>query len=315
MARRKSFAIDAPVSLDTDPAFERLMAHSREQAVIVRELPLQLIDANPFQARREFLDLDELVQAIRAQGFISRLRVRPHPQEEDRFQLVYGERRLRAAQQAGMTTVPVEIVRHTDADLIEIGLMENLVRRDLTPLEEAHVFRQLIDERGYTQDQLAERIGKTRGYITARLEAFASPADVQTFVSVHPERLSVARRIAREADPVVREHLIAQAEQGATVREVEAEAERIAQHGLPTARAAPARQAARSALAELLAGDLPKVPMTLSRCRQALARADPGEAAALAAYIRETVLPVLDRLLAAADRQSVEESETEHRIT
>ncbi len=310
MARRKSFAIDAPVSLDTDPAFERLMAHSGEQAVIVRELPLQLIDANPFQARREFLDLDELVQAIRAQGFISRLRVRPHPQEEDRFQLVYGERRLRAAQQAGMTTVPVEIVRHTDADLIEIGLMENLVRRDLTPLEEAHVFRQLIDERGYTQDQLAERIGKTRGYITARLEAFASPADVQAFVSVHPERLSVARRIAREADPVVREHLIAQAEQGATVREVEAEAKRIAKHGLPTARSAPARQAARSALAELLAGDLPKVPMTLSRCRQALARAEPGEAATLAAYIRETVLPVLDRLLAAADRHSVEDSET-----
>ena len=310
MARRKSFAVDAPVSLDTDPAFERLMAHSREQAVIVRELPLQLIDANPFQARREFRDLDELVQAIRAQGFISRLRVRPHPQEEDRFQLVYGERRLRAAQQAGMTTVPVEIVRHTDADLIEIGLMENLVRRDLTPLEEAQVFRQLIDERGYTQDQLAERIGKTRGYITARLEAFASPADVQTFVSVHPERLSVARRIAREADPVVREHLIAQAEQGATVREVEAEAERVAQDGLPTARSARARQARRSALAELLAGDLQKVPTTLSRCRQALARAEPGEAAALAAYIRETVLPVLDRLLAAADRHSVEDSET-----
>ncbi len=310
MAKRKSFAIDAPVSLDTDPAFERLMAHSREQAVIVRELPLQLIDANPFQARREFRDLDELVQAIRAQGFISRLRVRPHPQEEDRFQLVYGERRLRGAQQAGMTTVPVEIVRHTDADLIEIGLMENLVRRDLTPLEEAHVFRQLIDERGYTQDQLAERIGKTRGYITARLEAFASPADVQAFVSVHPERLSVARRIAREADPAVREHLIAQAEQGATVREVEAEAVRVAQDGLPTAPSAPARRAGRSALAELLAGDLPKVPMTLSRCRQALARAEAGEAAALAAYIRETVLPVLDRLLAAADRHSVEDSET-----
>jgi ParB family transcriptional regulator, chromosome partitioning protein len=310
MARRKSFAVDAPVSLDNDPAFERLIAHSREQAVIARELPLHLIDTNPFQARREFRDLDELVQAIRAQGFISRLRVRPHPQEEDRFQLVYGERRLRAAQQAGMATVPVEIVRHTDADLVEIGLMENLVRRDLSPLEEAHAFRQLIDERGYTQDQLAERIGKTRGYITARLEALSSPADVQAFVSAHPERLSTARRIAREPDQAVRKHLIAQAEQGATVRQVEAEAEHIAQDGLPTVKPAPTRQAARSVLADLLAGDLQKVPTTLSRCRQALARADAGEAAALATYLRETVLPVFDRLLAAADRQSIEDVET-----
>lgn len=176
---------------------------------IIQDIPLELIAPNPFQARRSFEDLEELAEAIRVQGFTSRLRVRPHPAEPNRFQLVYGERRLRAAERAGLAAIPCEIAEHSDTDLIEIGLAENIQRRDLTPLEEATAFRTLIDERNYSVRGLAERIGKDKGYIENRLALLAVPDDVQQMVEQRPDSLRAAREIARLDDADARAPLIA----------------------------------------------------------------------------------------------------------
>src|SRR4051794_25351171 len=160
MAKRKQFDLGVvPRPEEAGREIERLFdAELRTaQKPILRDLPLDRIQPNPFQARQSFDGLDELVQSIRAHGFVSRLRVRPHPEMPDHFQLVFGERRLRAARAAGMQSIPCEIAEHSDAQLIEIGLAENIQRQDLDPLEEAYAFRTLIAQRGYTQQRLAER--------------------------------------------------------------------------------------------------------------------------------------------------------------
>jgi ParB family chromosome partitioning protein len=177
--------------------------------VVSQDIPLDRIRPNPYQARREFIDLDELAEAIRQQGFISRLRVRPDPTDEGFYQLVYGERRLRAAEQAGLATVPCDIAPHTDRELIEIGLVENIQRQDLNPLEEARAFQTFMSELDYSIRTLAERLGKHRSYIEGRLALLRAPEDVQQLVMRRPDTLDAARQIANVSDADEREALIA----------------------------------------------------------------------------------------------------------
>jgi ParB family transcriptional regulator, chromosome partitioning protein len=177
--------------------------------VASQDLPLDRIRPNPYQARREFTDLDELAEAIRQQGFISRLRVRPDPTEEGYYQLVYGERRLRAAERAGLATIPCDVATHTDRELIEIGLVENIQRQDLNPLEEARAFQTFMRELDYSIRTLAERLGKHRSYIEGRLALLRAPEDVQELVLRRPDTLDAARQIASVPDPEEREALIA----------------------------------------------------------------------------------------------------------
>ncbi len=131
-SKPRSFVVASTTDEDhLDQYFARTLAVQP----VLRDLPLDRIDPNPFQARRSFVAIDELAAAIKQQGFISRLRVRPHAEVPDRFQLVYGERRLRAAIAAGLEHVPVEIVTTSDQQMMEIGLLENVQRADLQPLE------------------------------------------------------------------------------------------------------------------------------------------------------------------------------------
>lgn len=174
-----------------------------------QEIGVERIAPNPFQARRDFVGLEELAEGIRAQGFISRLRVRPDPQRAGFFQLVYGERRLRAAQLAGLSEVPCDVAEHTDDEMIEIGLAENIQRRDLNPLEEARAFQTFIAERGYSIRRLAERIGKDKGYIEDRLALLRAPDDVQRLIAERPDALRMAREIAKIEDIAERQSLIA----------------------------------------------------------------------------------------------------------
>jgi ParB family transcriptional regulator, chromosome partitioning protein len=176
---------------------------------VVQNLPVKRIRPNPFQARHDFAGVEELAQAILAQGFTTRLRVRPDPQAEDFFQLAFGERRLRAAQLAGLAEVPCEIADHTDDELIEIGLAENIQRRDLAPLEEAQAFQTFIAQRGYSIRRLAERIGKDKSYVEDRLKLLQTPADVQRMVAQRPDALRAAREIARLDSSAERAPLIA----------------------------------------------------------------------------------------------------------
>ena len=178
------------------------------------DLPIDRIRPNPFQARKTFTDLDQLAQAIAAQGFTTRLRVRPDPTATGFFQLVFGERRWRAAQMVGLTAIPCDIAEHSDDDLVEIGLAENIQRQDLDPLEEARAFQTFIDQRNYSIRRLAERLGKDRGYIENRLALLRLPSDVQQLVEQRPDSIDAARQIGTLSKPEERAPLIAQVSSG-----------------------------------------------------------------------------------------------------
>ena len=210
MPRPKNFMVTAPrakATLEDDIAALYDHAHPAQRRE-TRLLPIDQIRPNPFQARRTFSGLDELAQAIQLHGFTSWLRVRPDPTDPGFYQLVYGERRLRAAGAAGLSELPCEIVAHTDAQMIEIGLAENIQRQDLDPLEEAHMFRTLLEQQGYSQRSLAERIGKDKGYVENRLALLRVPEDVQQMVVQRPESMSAARAIAKLPTPEERRPLI-----------------------------------------------------------------------------------------------------------
>jgi ParB family chromosome partitioning protein len=195
--------------LAREQAVEALFApRLSAQQTELRDIPIDRLRPNPFQARRTFADLEELAEAIKAQGFITRLRVRPDPTEPGAFQLVFGERRLRAARLAGLTVLPCEIAQHSDEELIEIGLAENIQRQDLHPLEEAHAFQLFLHERGYSIRRLAERIGKDKSYIEDRLALLRVPDDVQEMVIHRPDSLRAAREIAKLPTSEARQPLI-----------------------------------------------------------------------------------------------------------
>lgn len=201
MARKSLYGTTGPTMPEL-PLTRVAALHTATQ-VAVQNLPVDAIDPNPFQARTTFENLDDLADAMRVQGFTSRLRVRPHPDQNGRFQLVFGERRLRAARIVGLSVVPCEIVPHDDADMIEIGLAENIQRENLKPMEEARALHAFIEERAYSIRQLAERIGKKKGYIQNRLDLLRMPDDVQQMVEDHPETFTAAsfiRNVPRAQD-------------------------------------------------------------------------------------------------------------------
>jgi ParB family chromosome partitioning protein len=134
----------------------------------VAELEIKLIDRNPQQPRREFdaQKLNELAASIKEHGLVQPILVKPLG---DRYQIVAGERRWRAAQLAGLTKVAAVVRSFSDQEQMEIALIENLQREDLNPLEEAEAFRVLLDQFGLTQEELSRRLGKSRPQISNTL--------------------------------------------------------------------------------------------------------------------------------------------------
>jgi ParB family chromosome partitioning protein len=153
--------------------------HSLAQA----EAPLDAIERNPYQPRKEFDDseLSALSASIRSHGVLQPLVVR---QVGDRYQLVAGERRLRAAKAAGLASVPVRIVDFNDQQVLEAALVENNQRTDLNPVEKAQGFKEYLDRFSMTHDQLAERLGLARSSITNLVAILELPIDVQNMVRV-----------------------------------------------------------------------------------------------------------------------------------
>ncbi|MGI6359175.1 MAG: ParB/RepB/Spo0J family partition protein [Bacillota bacterium] len=145
-------------------------------------IALRLIDPNPYQPRREFPQdkLEELTESIRVHGVIQPVVVRA---VGDRYQLVAGERRCRAAKAAGLTEVPALIKEYNDTQMLELAIVENLQRDDLNPLEEANAYQQLISRLGLTQDQAAERVGKSRSHVANTLRLLQLPPILQEYVS------------------------------------------------------------------------------------------------------------------------------------
>jgi len=145
-------------------------------APVGRIVPIDLIDPNPNQPRQVMGDLSELIASIGEKGIIEPLIVR---QRGERFQIIAGERRYQASVQAGLRDLPVVIRDVDDTEVIELALIENLQRKDLTPFEEAEALHSLADRCAYTHEDLAQRLGKSRTSVTESLALATMPDDIR----------------------------------------------------------------------------------------------------------------------------------------
>ncbi|RKS79296.1 ParB family chromosome partitioning protein [Actinomadura pelletieri DSM 43383] len=202
----------------SDPALEPVAgAH-------FAELPVRSITANPRQPRTHFDDaaLEELAESIRIVGLLQPVVVRRSPSGETDYELIMGERRLRAATQAGLAVIPA-IIRDTgDDDLLRDALMENLHRQQLNPLEEAAAYQQLLQDFGATHEQLAGRIGRSRPHITNTLRLLNLPPTVQRRVAAGVLSAGHARALLSLDSIEAQEHLALRiVQEGLSVRAVE----------------------------------------------------------------------------------------------
>jgi ParB family transcriptional regulator, chromosome partitioning protein len=171
----------------------------------VREVAIELIRPGAFQPRRHFdeTELAALAQSVREKGVLQPLLVRPIEAEEAAFELIAGERRWRAAQRAGLHRVPVLVRALADSEALEIALIENLQREDLTAIEEAEAYRRLVDEFGRTQAGLAEALGKSRSHVANTLRLLNLPDLVRRRLEEGALTAGHARALLSAADPVM----------------------------------------------------------------------------------------------------------------
>ena len=168
-----------------------------------REAPIELLRRNPDQPRRHFdeAELEELTASIREKGVLQPILVRPAPGAPGEFQIVAGERRWRAAQRAGVRSLPVVVRDLNDLDVLEIGLIENVQRADLNALEEAAAYKALIERFGRTQEAVAQAVGKSRSHVANALRLLTLPEPVQEHVTAGRLSAGHARAIASAPDP------------------------------------------------------------------------------------------------------------------
>lgn len=165
----------------------------------VTEAPVSKIRPNPYQPRREFdaAALQELAESIKEHGIISPLIVRKSIKG---YELVAGERRLRAAKEAGLDKVPIIIKEYSDQQLMEIALIENLQREDLNPLEEAEAYEKLIQHYSYTQEALAKKLGKSRPHVSNILRLLHLPDKIKQLVTQGALSMGHARALIAVED-------------------------------------------------------------------------------------------------------------------
>ena len=187
----------------------------------VTSLPIDLINPNPDQPRKDFdqLELAELAASIKERGVIQPVIVRPDPRNDGQYQIVAGERRWRAAQRAQLHALPVVIRELDDKDVLELALIENIQRSDLNPVEEALAYSQLIQKFSYTQDELAKILGKSRPHLANTLRLLSLPAEIQTVLRQGRISAGHARAVINAPDPM---RLVAEIlAKGLTVRQTE----------------------------------------------------------------------------------------------
>jgi len=172
--------------------------------VAQRLVPIEWIRPGKLQPRRRFAEaeLEALAQSIREKGILQPLLVRPLRDEQAGFELVAGERRWRAAQRVGMHEVPVIVSAFADSEALEIALVENLQREDLSPLEEAEAYNRLMEEFGRTQAALAEAVGKSRSHVANTLRLLSLPAPVRRRLEDGELSAGHARALLAAPDPV-----------------------------------------------------------------------------------------------------------------
>jgi ParB family transcriptional regulator, chromosome partitioning protein len=182
------------------------MARSRDPAVAtrgLRDLPIDVIVPNPDQPRRHFDPdlLQELAGSIREKGVLQPIVVRPAQEMDDRYEIVAGERRWRAAQMAGLHQLPAIVRTLSDSEVLELAIIENIQREDLNPVEEAAGYRSLIDRFGHSQEQIAQALGKSRSHVANVLRLLQLPESVQDHVREGRLSAGHARALITSADP------------------------------------------------------------------------------------------------------------------
>lgn len=182
-ARKRGLPMRVKMRHDTH-FVEELTA--RHETPVGKMVPLAAIEPDPGQPRSTMGDLDELVASIREKGVLEPILVRPRPGGDGpsgvQYRIISGERRYRAAQEAGLYEVPAIEMDVSDEEALEIALIENLQRKDLTPFEEAEGYRLLAEQHSYTHEEIAEAVGKSRTVVTESLSLLQMPPRVRDTV-------------------------------------------------------------------------------------------------------------------------------------
>ena len=213
-----------------------------------RKLPTGSLRPNARNPRRLFsnTELDELAASLRERGIIQPIVVRPVRGLSDGYEIIAGERRWRAAQRAGLHEVPVVVIEATDAEALQLAIIENVQRADLNPLEEADGYRALIDEFSNSQEEIAKIVGKSRSYVANTLRLLKLPDAVKDYI--HSGKLSAghARMLVGEPDAeALAKEIVAR---DLNVRQVEAMArERAHKSGKKPAHGRKARASSKTA--------------------------------------------------------------------
>jgi ParB family transcriptional regulator, chromosome partitioning protein len=195
-----------------------------------RMVPIEDIEPNPNQPRQALGDISELIASINEKGILEPILVRPRG---SRFQIIAGERRFRAASEAGLAEIPCVVRDTTDAEMMEIALVENLQRKDLTAFEEADGLKVLADNFGYTHEAMAQKLGKGRTSITEILTLTAMPDDVREQcrrADIHSKSLLL--QIVRQSTPEKMVQMVGRLLREGGTRE---QARRIAKEAKPKA--------------------------------------------------------------------------------
>ncbi len=191
--------------------FGEAAGNEEEQQVdrvrLTRLLPIDQVHPGKFQPRRRFDEeaLTALVESVRERGILQPLLVRKDPAAmpgTTSYEIIAGERRWRAAQLAGLHEVPVLVRTLSDREALEIALVENIQRSDLTPLEEAEGYKRLMDEFDHTQEDLARSVGKSRSHVANMLRLLALPDEVKTLVQDGSLSMGHARALLTAPDPM-----------------------------------------------------------------------------------------------------------------
>ena len=197
---------------DAQPGIISLLAARTPTAV--RDIPLEKIVPNPAQPRMTWHEdtLAELGASIREHGVLQPILVRPL--EDGEFQLIAGERRWRASRAAGLATIPALVEEIDDDTALEISIIENLQREDLSPLDEATMYDRMVRQHGYSVRRLAQKLGKDKGYLENRLRLADAPEEIRELVSLRKDTLSHAYELLKVDDPKKRKRLAGQVARG-----------------------------------------------------------------------------------------------------
>jgi ParB family transcriptional regulator, chromosome partitioning protein len=196
---------DEAQTTDLAPGIVSLI-ESRATHAQIREVPVSKILPNPAQPRLSYDEdsLTELADSIREHGVLQPILVRP---SGSKFELIAGERRWRASGMAERETIPAIVVEFDEQTALEVSIIENLQREDVSPLEEAAMFRKMTETFGYSVRQLAQKVGKDKGYVENRLRLSDAPADIRELLSLRKDTISHAYELMKIGDERKRRRL------------------------------------------------------------------------------------------------------------